>query len=330
MIRSASLNACRRASWKCIGSPGGSVPRPAPFMKAGMFRVRTNSMAASVARHVQTWLPSSTQGFSDAGDEVGELLDRRPGRRPTSWTRGRRRRGGSGPARAAPWRRARRAGSPGTTGPGAPWKHSRNAIETMSATRAVCGTVAANLRDRRHHVDVREVLQRPHLVLAERALAADEQHRALRAERVGHAGDRVAGAGACGHDGAAGRAGDAGVAVGRVRGDLLVPHVDDGDALVHAAVVDVDDVAAAERVDRVHALGLQRLRHEVAAGDRLSGGRWISDTVSSGASGDRLRHGKHLLVVAAYGARRPVHTAYGMAVLVLLGSPVVQGKLDSS
>jgi hypothetical protein len=34
-------------------------------MNAGMLRVRTNSMAASVARQVHTWLPRSTHGFSD-------------------------------------------------------------------------------------------------------------------------------------------------------------------------------------------------------------------------------------------------------------------------
>src|SRR5208282_1962407 len=57
------------------------------------------------------------------------------------------------------------------------------------------------------------------------------------------------------------------IAVGRMRGDLLVAHVDDADALVHAAVVDVDDVAAAQREDRVDTLVLERPGHQVAAGD---------------------------------------------------------------
>ena len=81
-------------------------------------------------------------------------------------------------------------------------------------------------------------------------------------------------------------AGLARVAVGGVRGDLLVAHVDDADALVDAAVVDVDDVAAAEREDRVDALVLQRLGDQVAARDHArvaalalqgvvrGGGRW--------------------------------------------------------
>ena len=63
-IRSALEKAYRRESWKWCGSPGGRVPRPAPFMYAGMLRVRTSSMAESVARVVQTWLPSRMAGFS--------------------------------------------------------------------------------------------------------------------------------------------------------------------------------------------------------------------------------------------------------------------------
>lgn len=42
---------------------GGSVPRADPFMYAGMLSVRTKSMAASLPRAVQTWVPSSTVGF---------------------------------------------------------------------------------------------------------------------------------------------------------------------------------------------------------------------------------------------------------------------------
>ena len=57
-----------------------------------------------------------------------------------------------------------------------------------------------------------------------------------------------------GHQRHARPAGDARVAVGGVRRGLLVPHVDDADALVEAAVVDRHDVAAAEREDEVDAL----------------------------------------------------------------------------
>ena len=70
-----------------------------------------------------------------------------------------------------------------------------------------------------------------------------------------------------GRDDAAELAGLARIAVGRVRGDLLVAHVDDANALIDAAVVDVDDVAAAKREDRVDAFVLQRLGDQMAAGD---------------------------------------------------------------
>ncbi len=63
-MTSAWEKAYRRESWKWCGSPGGRVPRPAPFMYAGTLSVRTSSTAASVARVVHTWLPSRIAGFS--------------------------------------------------------------------------------------------------------------------------------------------------------------------------------------------------------------------------------------------------------------------------
>ena len=121
------------------------------------------------------------------------------------------------------------------------------------------------LGDRGHHVDVRQILQRSHLVLGQRPLAADVQDRALRAERGRDAGHRVGAAGPGGRDDAAELAGLARITVGGVRGDLFVAHVDDADALVDATVVDVDDVAAAKREDRVHAFVLQCLCDQMAA-----------------------------------------------------------------
>ena len=164
-------------------------------------------------------------------------------------------------------RRARRAGHRLAEGHRA---HVRHALGVYDARR--------ELGDRRHDVDVRQVLERAHLVLVERSLAADQQHRALGAERVGDAGDRVGRARAGGDDGAAGPAGHARVAVRGVGRHLLVADVDDLDALVDAAVVDVDDVAAAEREDRVDPLGLQGLGDQVAARDRLGvglAGGWV-------------------------------------------------------
>jgi hypothetical protein len=138
-----------------------------------------------------------------------------------------------------------------------------NHVGDAFGARNGCG----ELGDRRHQVDVRQVLQRSHLVLGERALSADVQNWALGAERRGDPGHRVGAAGTCRGDHATELAGLPGVAVRGVRRDLLVPHVDDADALVDAAVVDVDDMAAAEREDRIHALVLESFRHEVTTRD---------------------------------------------------------------
>ena len=62
------------------------------------------------------------------------------------------------------------------------------------------------------------------------------------------------------------RSGLARVSVGGVCRHLLVAHVHHLYALVDAPVVDVDDVATAEREDGVDALVPERLRHEMPAG----------------------------------------------------------------
>src|SRR3546814_7516870 len=68
---------------------------------------------------------------------------------------------------------------------------------------------------------MRQVLQRAHLVLGQRALAADVDDRALRPEGVGDARDGIGAAGTGGGDDAAGLAGLARVAVGGMRRRLL-------------------------------------------------------------------------------------------------------------
>ena len=55
-----------------------------------------------------------------------------------------------------------------------------------------------------------------------------------------------------------------------MRGDLFVAHVDDLDALVDAAVVDVDDMAAAKRPDHLDAFVLERFGDQMPAGDHGS------------------------------------------------------------
>ena len=146
------------------------------------------------------------------------------------------------------------------------------------------------LGDRLHHVDVRKVLERPHLVLVEGALTADQQHRALGTERVGNAGDGVGRPRAGRHDRAAGFPGHPRVAVGSVCRHLLVTDVDDLDAFIGAAVVDVDDMAAAEGEDDVDPLVLEGLGNEVTAGDRRRGLVGIQFGQVGGA-GRGLSHG---------------------------------------
>ncbi len=132
---------------------------------------------------------------------------------------------------------------------------------------------------------MRKILQAAHAPLAERALAADVEHRALGAERRGNAGHRIRAAGPGGRHHATESAGLARVAVGGVRRRLLVTHVDDADALVDAAVINVDDVAAAQREDGVHALGLERLGDEMAAGNDVDVAALLLERVVGGRGG---------------------------------------------
>ena len=152
--------------------------------------------------------------------------------------------------------------------------HVRDALGRRNGSR--------ELGDGGRDVDVGKVLERAHLVLAESALPADVEHRALGAERGRDAGHRVGEPGPGRRHHAAEAPGLAGVAVRRVGRDLLVPDVDDADPLVDAPVVDVDDVTAAEGEDGVDPLSSQGAgdempaRHDVAApvlgGEGVGGG----------------------------------------------------------
>ncbi len=84
--------------------------------------------------------------------------------------------------------------------------------------------------------------------------------------RVGHAGYGVGGAGAGGHHRAA-QPGDARVGIGRVRGHLLVTHVDDLDPFVDTSVIDVDDVAAGNGEDVLDAFLLEHFGDDLAGGN---------------------------------------------------------------
>ena len=119
---------------------------------------------------------------------------------------------------------------------------------------------------------MRQVLQSAHFPLVQRALPADMQHRAFRPKRGRNAGHRVGATRSGRRHHAAELAGLAGIAVGRMRGGLLMAHIDDADACVEATIVDVDNVTAAQREDGVDTLVLQRLGDEMAAGDDVGVG----------------------------------------------------------
>ena len=111
-----------------------------------------------------------------------------------------------------------------------------------------------------------KILKAPHAVLALRGLSTDVQYRTLGPECGGDAGHRVGATRTRGGDDASEASGLARVSVGGVGRHLLVAHVHHLDALVDASVIDVDDVATAEREDGVDALVPERLRHEMPAG----------------------------------------------------------------
>ena len=90
------------------------------------------------------------------------------------------------------------------------------------------------------------LLERAETAQAERRGAADQEQRAARSVRVGDAGHRIGDAGPRNHDRHADPSGEPRIGVARVGGRLLVAHVDDPDALGEAAVVDRQDVAAAQ------------------------------------------------------------------------------------
>ena len=130
----------------------------------------------------------------------------------------------------------------------------------MSATRSVERTPAENLVIGAIMSTWGRSCKRPHLVLGQRTLPADVEHRGFRAKGAGDAGHGVGAAWSRRRHHAAELAGLARIAVGGVGGDLLVAHVDDLDAFVDAAVIDVDDVPAAEREDRVDTFVLECAR----------------------------------------------------------------------
>ena len=141
-----------------------------------------------------------------------------------------------------------------------PCRHGNHVGDTLGGAHA-CG----KLGDRRGNVHVGQILQRAHLVLGQGALPANVQHRAFGTKRGRDTGKRIRKPGAGRGNHAAQPAGLARVAVGGVGRDLLVAHVDDADIVVDATIVGVDDVAAAEREDRVDAFVPEGRTYQVPA-----------------------------------------------------------------
>src|SRR5207245_8754715 len=108
------------------------------------------------------------------------------------------------------------------------------------------------------------LLERPHVHLGGGSLSPDDQHRRLRPESIGDASDRIRSPRTSGHDGHARLTGDARPGISSVRRRLLVPHVNDADALVETAVVDVNNVSSAEGENGLDTFGLQGFRHQMA------------------------------------------------------------------
>jgi hypothetical protein len=119
-------------------------------------------------------------------------------------------------------------------------------------------------RDRPEERELLGLLERAEPAQSEGRGAADQQQRASRGVGVGDSGDRVGDAGTGNDDGHPDAAREPRVRVSRVGGRLLVTHVDDADAFAETAVVDRQDVAAAQREDVPHARLPQR------SGDQLS------------------------------------------------------------
>ena len=130
----------------------------------------------------------------------------------------------------------------------------RNAVDDVLAEAPRVGHGDRPLGDRAHQLDVVHVLQAAHVLEGARRLTADDDHRRLGAVRGRDPGDRVGQPGSGGDERDAGLPGDAAPAIGGVRCGLLVPHVDDADALVDAPVVDRHDVTAAKREHELDAL----------------------------------------------------------------------------
>ncbi len=122
------------------------------------------------------------------------------------------------------------------------------------------------LRDRAEQRHLLDVLEGAAAAEGLRRRAADQEQRTAGARGVGDARHGVGDARAGRHHRDADAACQPRVGVAGVGSRLLVPHVDDADALGQATVVDRQDMTAAEREDVPHACLPEDLRDELPAG----------------------------------------------------------------
>ena len=141
----------------------------------------------------------------------------------------------------------------------------------MSAMRSVCGTVAANLVIGDMMSTCGRSCSEPILCWLSAPCPPIIKSGLSARNAVGDAGHRVGRARSRRRDDAADLAALARITVGGVRRHLFMTHVDDLDAFIEAAIVDVDDMTAAERPDHFDAFVLERLGDQMPAGDHRAG-----------------------------------------------------------
>jgi hypothetical protein len=96
-------------------------------------------------------------------------------------------------------------------------------------------------------------------------LSADKKHGGLVAEGGGDTRYGVCHTGSCRHNGNTGDTGKSAPGFGSMGCRLFVSHVDDPDALIKAAIVNIDDVNAGKGENGCDARPLQRLCDQLPA-----------------------------------------------------------------
>ena len=128
------------------------------------------------------------------------------------------------------------------------------------------GNPVGPLGDPGEQVHLLHLLQRSLASVEAGRGAPEQEHGAARGIGIGDAGQRVGHARTRGDRADADSPGQPRRCVGGVRGRLLVPRVDDGDALFHAGGIDRSDVQPREGEEMAYALGLEHPHEELRTG----------------------------------------------------------------